>query len=60
MKHLLITMGLLAALLALLVAPPYAGATPLKPAVITTWDPAPWGALAESVASTCTGLSMCP
>jgi sugar lactone lactonase YvrE len=51
-KRLLITLALATALLALLVAPPLAGAKTLfQPTVVTNWDPAPYGIFAESMAA---------
>jgi sugar lactone lactonase YvrE len=51
MKRLLITIALLAALLALLVAPPLAAARTLQPTVVMDWAPSPPdGQFAESMA----------
>jgi sugar lactone lactonase YvrE len=50
MKRQLVVLAVMA-LFALLAVPSLAAATSLQPTVLTTWEPAPWGSFAESMAS---------
>jgi sugar lactone lactonase YvrE len=50
MKRKLIVLVMMA-LFALLAVPPLTAATSLQPPVLTTWEPAPWGSFAESMAA---------
>jgi sugar lactone lactonase YvrE len=50
MKRQLVVLVVMA-LFALLAVPSLAAATSLQPTVLTTWEPAPWGSFAESMAA---------